>query len=268
MPKLSICIPTYEMHGHGRAFLEHSFNLLVSQTHKDFEVVISDHSRDDSIKDLCTAFEDRLSIQYHRNSKKRGNSSANLNNSINYAYGELIKILFQDDFLYSHTSLQEIVDNFDPEKDHWLVTACEHSDDGKHFYRPFYPTYNDEIHLGENTISSPSVLTIKNDNPLLFDEKLVWLMDCDYYRRCHDTFGEPKILNTICVVNRTGEHQMSSSERTSKKIRGKEYVYILKKYNEIELLRKYKEGQVSKGLVLTPKVILRKTINKIRRYTN
>ena len=45
-----------------------------------------------------------------------------------------------------------------------MVTASEHSQDGVNFYRPFYPNYNDQIHLGKNTISSPSVLTIKNDH--------------------------------------------------------------------------------------------------------
>jgi hypothetical protein len=124
----------------------------------------------------------------------------------------LIKILFQDDFLYSSTSLEETVQAFDLEKDMWLVTACEHTIDGTTFIRPFYPTYNHNIHRGKNTISSPSVMTIKNDHPLLFDENLLWLMDVDYYKRCYERFGKPKILNTITVVNRVGDHQVSNDK--------------------------------------------------------
>ena len=33
-----------------------------------------------------------------------------------------------------------------------------------------YPVYNDKIYSGYNTISCPTVLTIKNQNPLLVDE--------------------------------------------------------------------------------------------------
>jgi hypothetical protein len=73
------------------------------------------------------------------------------------------------------------------------------------------------------------VLTIKNDSSLLlFDEKLIWLMDCDYYRRCYQKFGKPKILNKISVVNRLGSHQVSNSiVKISNKF--KETLYTLKK---------------------------------------
>ena len=48
---ISICIPTYEMNGMGVEYLEYSFNILYSQTFKDFEIIISDHSESNLIKD-------------------------------------------------------------------------------------------------------------------------------------------------------------------------------------------------------------------------
>lgn len=230
MKYLSVCIPTYEMKGRGADFLRQSLRILAGQTFKDFEVVVSDHSKNDDLQRVCQEYASQLDMHYYRNAERVGSSSANVNNAIKHASGQLVKILFQDDFLFSSTSLQEIVDAFDLETDRWLVTACEHSRDGKTFYRPFYPKYNHQIHLGKNTISSPSVLTIKNDNPLLFDERLIWLMDCDYYRRCHDAFGEPKILNTINVVNRTWEYQISNTVATEE-LRRAEYDYVQKKFD-------------------------------------
>ncbi len=233
MNLLSICIPTYEMKGLGHIFLKQSFDILAKQTFKDFNVVISDHSKNDLIKNLCDEYDDRLKIYYYKNTKNLGNSSANINNAIKKANGKLIKILFQDDFLFHEKSLEEIVLNFDLKKDRWLITACTRSKDGEHFFSPFYPKYNDKIHLGKNTISSPSVLTIKNDSPLLFDEKLIWLMDCDYYKRCYITYGEPRILNTINVVNRIGAHQVSHSiVNIATKI--KELIYIIRKYKKYD----------------------------------
>ncbi|OQX21755.1 MAG: hypothetical protein BWK75_02465 [Candidatus Altiarchaeales archaeon A3] len=239
MKLVSVCIPTYEMHGLGDKYLKHSFDILTTQTFKDFDVVISDHSKTDVIKNLCEEYKDILDIHYFRNAENIGNSSANINNAIKNAKGKLIKILFQDDFLYNAKSLEVIVNNFDLKRDNWLITACEHSEDGITFYRPFYPKYNKAIYLGNNTISSPSVLTIINENPLLFDEKLIWLMDCDYYKRCYDKYGEPKILNTINVVNRIGDYQVSNTI-TNKSLKDNEYNYILKKYNK----------KMSKNLIL------------------
>lgn len=223
------------MKGLGSSFLEHSFKILMSQTFKDFEVVVSDHSKTNEIKDLCNKYENHLDIKYFKNTEKIGSSSANLNNAIEKANGKLIKILFQDDFLYNKNSLREIVDFFDLEKDNWLVTACIHTNDGINFYRPFYPKYHDKIHIGKNTISSPSVLTIKNKQPLKFDENLLWYMDTDYYKRCYEKFGEPKILNKINVVNRAGLHQMTNSLITEK-IKNNEYLYSLKKHGERNLI--------------------------------
>lgn len=232
MAYLSVCIPTYEMRGLGVKMLQHNLSILVQQTFTDFDVVISDHSKNNQIQKLCDSYLDRLAIKYFRNPKKRGNPPANLNNAIRKATGKLIKILFQDDFLFVPTSLERIVANFDLTKDHWLVTACEHSRDGTTFFRPFYPKYSENIQFGNpNTISSPSVLTVLNDHPLLFDERLIWLMDVDYYKRCFLKFGSPKILNEMNVVNRVGSHQVSFSN-VNEKIKEKEFHIITKKFGD------------------------------------
>lgn len=229
MKTLSICIPTYEMGEKGHIFLERSFEILINQTFKDFDVVISDHSRNNIIENLCIKYKDRLNIKYYKNIEKFGSSSANINNAIKNADGKLIKILFQDDFLYHEKSLEDIIQNFEIEKDKWLVTACVSSKDGVNFFKPFYPKYNNLIYLGRNTISSPSVLTIKNENPLLFDEKLLWLMDVDYYKRCYNKYGNPKILNDINVVNGIGLYQVSSS-MVNILIKIKELIYVFNKF--------------------------------------
>ncbi len=231
MPLLTLTIPTYEMKSLGNQYLKQSFDMLARQTFKDFDIVISDHSKDTLIRDLCDEYKETLDIKYYKNPENIGNSSANLNNAIKKATGKIIKILFQDDFLFDERSLELIVSAFDLEKDTWLVTACEHSKDGKTFYRPFYPRYNDRIHLGNNTLSSPSALAIRNDSPLLFDENLIWLMDVDYYKRLHDAFGPPKVFDEICVVNRVGTHQVSNT-LANQAVREIELIYVKDKFRK------------------------------------
>jgi glycosyltransferase involved in cell wall biosynthesis len=216
------------MRGKGPGFLRESFEILATQTFKDFDVVISDESKTDVIKKVCDEFKDILDIKYFKNPDGLNQFATNTNYSIGKATGKLIKILLLDDFLYDKDSLKHIADNFDLSKDHWLVTACEHSTDGKTFFKPFYPRYNKKIHFGRNTISSPSVLTVKNDNPLLFDLGLKWYADCDYYKRCYDQFRLPKIVQQISVVNRIGEHQTTQTVDMDLKL--KEFIHVLRKY--------------------------------------
>ena len=61
--KISICIPTYEMGGYGVEYLNHSLNILSKQTYQDFEIVISDQSENNDIKDLCKKCKVRLNIK-------------------------------------------------------------------------------------------------------------------------------------------------------------------------------------------------------------
>jgi glycosyltransferase involved in cell wall biosynthesis len=211
-PLVSIAIPTYEMHNKGAEFLIFALNGIFHQTYKNIEVVISDHSKNDDVKNACNEWSSKgLNIHYLKNEENRGSSSANINNAIKHSTGKYIKILFQDDFLYCADAIEKTVKAFENNPDkQWLVSACEHSNDGKFLYRPFYPRYHNDIHLGNNTISSPSVLTIRNENVLYFDSKLIWLMDVEYYKRLHNAFGSPIILNTITVVNRTWDSQVSN----------------------------------------------------------
>jgi glycosyltransferase involved in cell wall biosynthesis len=225
MNLISICIPTYEMKGKGVEYLEYSFNILYSQTYTNFEIIISDHSILDEIKDLCEQWSQVLNIQYFRNEYKRGISSSNINNAIKCASGDIIKVLFQDDFLYDEYSLEKQLECF---KGEWMVTACCHYN-GKEINKPFYPQYHNNIQYGKNTISSPSVLMFKNQNIILFDEEIFWLMDVDYYKRMYDKFGLPNICNYITVVNREHENQVSNILATEE-IKKKELEYIIQKY--------------------------------------
>lgn len=222
-PKISICIPTHDMVGK-EEFLRISLDALWTQTMQDFEIVITDNSDDDKLLEVCAYYGN---IRYYKNPEK--GMARNTNAAIQLAKGSLVKILYLDDHLAHPNALKVICDNFDF-NDEWLVTGCEHTQDGRHTFGIHYPSYNDQIHLGNNTIGSPSVLTIKNDDPLLFDESLGWLLDCDYYRRLFERFGAPVIVADINVVLGVGSHQ--ETHLLSNEVKTKEFDYIVKKYNQ------------------------------------
>ena len=238
-PYLSVSIPTYEMNGLGTKFLKQSLNILAAQSYSDFEVVISDYSVDHQIEKLVSSFEQRLNIRYFRNPDQhlppQARMSANTNRALSLAQGKLIKLLFQDDYLFGNDALQKTVAAFNLKTDNWLVSACTHSQDGKTTFKDFFPHFNKLIFIGLNTISSPSVLTLKNQGHLKFDPQLVRLMDCDYYYRCFSKFGAPRILNSITVVNRIGQHQLSNSANSGQN-RSRELDLVLTKHVSSKLL--------------------------------
>jgi glycosyltransferase involved in cell wall biosynthesis len=223
------------MKNKGYEFLKFSLDRISQQTFRNFEIVISDHSSDEVIKNLCNEYPD-INIKYYKNSEKIGNSSANINNCITKASGEWIKILFQDDFFYSNDSLEKIYLHIQNNLDcDWIATACEHSNDGSSYYRPIFPKWNNKIHFGNNTLSSPSVITFKNkfEENIFFDEELINLMDVDFYKRMFDIYGEPCYLNEICTVNRTWSGQVSNT--VTEDLNKKELDRVKSKYRNVDL---------------------------------
>lgn len=209
--KISICIPTWEQHGKGVSFLEQLFVSIESQTYKNYNVVVSDQSLNDEIKNLCETFSNKFHIIYVKNKENLGNGPANTNNCIKNADGEIIKIMFQDDFFYDQNALEIINYNFMINGCIWLVNGCNHTrDSGKTYYQQMVPTWNENILIGINTISSPSVLSFKKEVDLFFDENLVMLMDCEYYYSLYKKFGLPFFLEDCLITGRFHEHQISS----------------------------------------------------------
>lgn len=195
--KLSIVLPVHNMKN-GDFFLERLQNSLEEQTLQEYEVVVTQ--------------EDGM--------------AKNINSGITKATGDIIKILFMDDYLASPDSLEKIVDNF---KGGWLVTGCAHDKGDGVWFNEHMPSWNDEILTGKNTIGSPSVIAFENDRPILFDETMSWLLDCDLYHRMYGRYGEPTYLMEPNVIIGVGAHQTTFHMADEEKL--KEHAYINNKYN-------------------------------------
>lgn len=229
MSKISIAIPCYEMGGWGANFLQYSLDILKEQTFKDFEIVVSDHSKDDKVKMVCNANTKHLDIIYIKNNNNRGSSSANINNCIINSTGDIIKILCQDDYLFDQYSLEKTIKNFDYSKK-WLVTAYFHTRNRKELINIQIPQPRDTTYL-ENHIGTHSCLTILNENPILFDENLIWYMDCEYYHRLYQKYGTPEVLTETTVIQLLWTGQVTNTLITPE-LEKKEREYILNKYEK------------------------------------
>jgi hypothetical protein len=193
---ISICIPKHTMRN-GDMLLNRCRESIRRQKYTDYEII----------------------------EKNEGSFAKNVNLAIEEAKGEIIHIMCMDDYFFDDNSLQRVADAFPFT---WLVAGCI-NDDGKYIYNPHFPEYNDAIHRGKNTIGAPSVLAFENKSPLLFDENLRWLVDCDYYKRLYDRYGLPKILESVNIIQGIGEHQ--STHEIRPETMQAEYDYITKKYD-------------------------------------
>jgi glycosyltransferase involved in cell wall biosynthesis len=222
--KISIAIPTSGMKDK-EYFLTRCLNSLWDQSLQDFEIVITDNSDDGIIESICNLY--KGGIRYYRNPIK--GMAQNTNEAIRRSKGQLIKILYMDDFLCDNEALEIMFKRFyNAEDSRWLATGCAHTRDGKFLLKPHIPKYSEDIHTGHNTIGSPSVVMIKNDRPLMFDEKMQWLLDADYYKRLHDKYGEPVIVRDILVAVGIHDGQMTQTMGEERKLQ--EFNYITEKY--------------------------------------
>ena len=140
--KVSIAISTFEAGGEGADMINYNLKKIMEQSWSLKEVVISDHSKDDKIKNEIKKFAD-LDIKYVRYKENYGSNSCNTNNAMNHCTGNFIKVLFMDDYLYDPRCLEKIVISFDKnEKKNWLVNSYFHTRDRNQLYNLHHPKWN------------------------------------------------------------------------------------------------------------------------------
>ncbi|MFV1497890.1 glycosyltransferase family 2 protein [Phaeobacter sp. JH20_02] len=238
MPAITLCIPAYAMGGDGARYLQDSFEHLCNQSFTDFDIVVSDQSDDTAVEDVCRSYEDRLSITHLWNREGLRQASANVNNAMAHATGEVIKVLFQDDLIIDSNGLSHIHDAMGQGAD-WCLCGSGVTRDGSSILRPMVPRLSARLHFGKNTVSSPSVLAMRRASALEFDEQLIWLMDVDLYKRLWDTYGDPVIVQGTIIANRMHDGQVSAS--VSKALRQKELRYVARKFARSTTLRGWLE---------------------------
>lgn len=189
-PKVSIVIPYHDMKN-AEFFLKRNIDSIMSQTFKDYEIILT----------------------------KDGKMAENTNSGLRQARGEFIKILYLDDYFSNELSLVNMVNNIDRYR--WLICGTNNNPN---------PMWTSDIERGNNKLGSPSAMMFRNklDDNLLFDEKMSWLLDCDYYIRMQERYGIPNIIWGDFVSLGQGDHQMTHILTDEEKLA--EYRYMNEKY--------------------------------------
>ena len=204
--KFSIVIPAYEYNNLAPELLNDLFNSIQEQTYKNYEIIISDHSKTDIVYNFIKGF--GIDVIYYKNDRGIGNSSINMNEGIKKASGDFIKIMHMDDWFCNENTLFLINNaiNKEPNKKWGGVGFNHFNSETKIIDRYILPHINPNI---RTLLGCPSVSFFKNDNNY-FDESLIIINDSDMHIRLDKKYGRPIFIDDYCVTIRMSENQVSS----------------------------------------------------------
>jgi glycosyltransferase involved in cell wall biosynthesis len=227
-PQFSFAISIHDRGPEGSVFLEELLDSISYQYYKNFEVIISDSSNRLDYKKIIDRYKKIININ-HLNSDQRFLSS-NINNALKNCKGKYIKIMFSDDLIISPFMLIYLKIIFSLSRKTWIVLASYdfrgYKNQKINILRGRKPKWNDKILFGENTISGPSVIAFKNFKNNFFDENVILLMDCEFYYRMRNNFGNPYFSSRFYIANRVHINQEQNSISSEEKEEDIEYLKI------------------------------------------
>ncbi|MBS1597640.1 MAG: glycosyltransferase family 2 protein [Bacteroidetes bacterium] len=184
---VSICIPAYKRID----YLQRLLDSIQIQTFRNFEVIVTDDSPDDSVKNLCTRYYAQFTLLYFKNSSTLG-TPENWNESIRRSSGAWIKLMHDDDWFVEENSLKYFVDLIDKNQSSSFIFCAYtnvYAESG--LKKNIFPARhrlsmlekNAAVLLAGNCIGPPSVVLHKKNTQLLYDARMKWLVDIDFYIR-------------------------------------------------------------------------------------
>lgn len=232
-PLVSICIPTYKQ----TEYLKKCLESVLAQDFKDFELIISDDTPDDTIELFIKSVLGNFPYTYFRNSPSLG-TPENWNAAIKKAKGKYIKIMHHDDFFTQPNSLKLMVEEIEKQQasflfcqtDVWYVKSQSHR---IHKISPKQLNLlkrKPEFLFFKNMIGAPSVTLYINNQTFCYDIKFKWLVDIDFYIQYMLHSKKVVCLNMplISTAHDT-EGQVTGTVINDKNIQIKEHVLLFNK---------------------------------------
>ena len=94
-PKISVIVPVYKV----EAYLPRCVESLLSQTYKDFEIILVDDGSPDTCPAMCDAYAKKYS-NIHVLHKENGGLSDARNAGVTIAKGEYVTFVDSDDYVH------------------------------------------------------------------------------------------------------------------------------------------------------------------------
>ena len=178
------------------------------------EVILSANHFLSYFEFLQKNFSENLDLVFHKNDSN--NAPDNINFGVSVSKGNIIKLLFQDDFLIDSEALantQRVSHQFP-----WMVCASQNANDRGHLVgRKVFPVYSNRLRKGENLIGAPSAASFLRDSFVQMDGRLPYLFDVDWYLSMGHKHGYPLHVSTPGVGIREHAGQATHWARHGKR---------------------------------------------------
>lgn len=239
-PLITICVPTFN----GEKYLRECLDSCLSQTFRDFEIVICD---DGSVDTTVSIVEDYAKkngqIKFHQNDHNLG-LVGNWNKCITLASGSWIKFLFQDDAMNANC-LQRFCENMEgdselivckrhfvldkdatlADRDYYTNAVRTLENTGHYTSTWFSPKTISHIaaeNISLNFIAEPSLMLFSKHALRqlgLFDKELKQICDLEFGLRLASNYGLRYIPETLCLF------RIHAHSTTEKNLSSKNYWY-------------------------------------------
>ncbi|MBD3903819.1 glycosyltransferase [Chryseobacterium sp. Ch-15] len=235
MPKVSICIPTYN---NLEAFKK-CLDSVLMQTYTDYEVVVTDDSSNGEIKNYLNENSNRENIFYFKNKKTLG-SPENWNEAIRKSKGEYIKILHHDDWFTHENSLEIFVQLLDKNPISAIAFVASKNINLENnmiinYNRPSKEKIeeiknNPVTLLNGNFIGAPSATIFRKNNFSIFDSNTIWFVDIDFYIQILLQNNNLIFSEIDAISIGASPTQITKSVESNKTINIVEHFYLLNKW--------------------------------------
>jgi len=185
---LSILIPAYNY----PKGVERILIALSQEYSLNVEIIVSDDSSDDKVRDICSFYKDAFhSFIYKRNNPSLG-AVNNWNSLLDKAQGDYCLLLHHDEFPLSANFIGKVTDTLSVNTAiDVLIMDCVLVDINTGFSRQHAPSwfrnlsakYFPEYLFRRNIIGPVSTLIVRRSVFPRFNEKLQWLVDVELYVR-------------------------------------------------------------------------------------
>lgn len=184
-PFISICIPAYK----NVEFLERLLDSIAMQTFRNYEVIITDDSPSAEVEQLSKSYASAFPLHYYKNTPAHG-MPANWNTAIEKAHGEWIKIIHDDDWFASPDTLQQFADAAAGNSNKFIFSGYQniYFDQDRKTEQMGFPLSRKQkilqepmLLMADNIIGPPSVCMVHKSLNALYDVRLRWRVDIDYY---------------------------------------------------------------------------------------
>ncbi|PZP51106.1 MAG: hypothetical protein DI598_04000 [Pseudopedobacter saltans] len=233
MPFISVFIPAYKnVH-----FLERLMRSILEQTYVDYEVIITDDSPDESVKKLVNSYLlENDHWHYYRNEPSLG-MPQNWNYGLSLCKGDWIKIMHDDDWFSSNTSLYSFAIAAKISNYGFIFSAYSNIFANGNSVEIVASNYRKKLLkkeplslLSDNVVGPPSVTMVRNSIHELYDERLKWRVDIDYYIRVLNMSGDFTFIPEPLINVGIGAEQVTNEVKYNKNIELPEALIILEKY--------------------------------------